>query len=132
VGNFIKDSILLSAYDIYHGHLRDPGRYFPDKELIFIDSGGYELSPGFDPTEPVHHTISKRTFSRENYIQVLEQLPKDLPFVITNYDWGTRKKKLTEQIAAAQTLFYTVPPLCRPSHLLPSREEHWSRRCKAR
>src|SRR6266480_3238506 len=28
VGPFIKESILLSAYDLHHGHLRTPERFF--------------------------------------------------------------------------------------------------------
>jgi hypothetical protein len=109
MGPFIRDSILLSAYDLHHGHLRNPQRFFQEKELIFIDSGGYELSPGFDQTEPVHWGTSKKKFSRDDYIRVLGTLPEDLPFVISNYDWGTRGRPLVKQIQDAQKLFSAFP-----------------------
>lgn len=109
VGDYIKDSILLSAYDLYHKHFRRPDQYFRGKELVLLDSGGYELSPGFDQTEPVHWGTPKKSFSRDNYLKVLTNLPADLPFVISNYDWGTRKKPLVKQIIAAQSLFAAFP-----------------------
>ncbi len=109
LGPFIKDSILLSAYDLHHGHLRRPKRFFLGKELVFIDSGGYELSPGFDQTEPVDWGTPKKTFSCDDYLKVLASLPADLPFVITNYDWGTRERPLVKQILAGQQLFSKFP-----------------------
>ena len=109
VGPFIRDSILLSAYDLHHGHLRKPERFFAGKELIFIDSGGYELSPGFDQTEPVHWGTPKKAFSRDDYLEVLGDLRRDLPFVISNYDWASRKAPMVGQILAAQKLFAKFP-----------------------
>jgi hypothetical protein len=105
VGPWIKDSILVSAYDLYHRHLRRPERFFADKEVVFIDSGGYELGPGFDPTEPIHLFTPKKRFSREDYVEVLGSLSADLPFAVANFDWGTRRKPLVDQILAGQKLF---------------------------
>ncbi len=51
-GPTISDSILLSAYDISHRYLRDPERFYGNKEMVIIDSGEYELSSDFDSTEP--------------------------------------------------------------------------------
>lgn len=109
VGASIKDSILVSAYDLHHRHLRRPERFFREKELVFIDSGGYELSPGFDQTEPVDWGTPKKTFSCGNYQEVLARLPANLPFAITNYDWGAREKPLVDQILAGQRLFRKFP-----------------------
>jgi hypothetical protein len=109
VGPFIKDSMLISAYDLHHKHLRNPERFFREKELVFLDSGGYELSPGFDQTEPVHWGTPKKAFSNDNYLKVLAGLPVSLPFVVSNYDWGARGKPLTEQVLLAQRLFGRFP-----------------------
>jgi hypothetical protein len=109
VGPFIKDSILVSAYDLFHSHLRKPERFFAEKEMIFIDSGGYELGPGFDPTEPIHLFTPKKKFSREDYVHVLGNLSEDFPFAVANFDWGTRRKPLQEQIVAGQKLFNKFP-----------------------
>jgi hypothetical protein len=109
VGPFIRDSILLSAYDLHHRHFRRPENFYREKELVFLDSGGYELSPGFDQTEPVYWGTPKKNFSEADYRAVLRSLPRDLPFVISNFDWGTRSKPLTQQIAAAQGLFQEFP-----------------------
>jgi len=38
---FIKKSILVSAYDIKHGHIRKAKEKFKDKELIFIEVTNY-------------------------------------------------------------------------------------------
>jgi len=109
VGPFIKNSILLSAYDLFHKHLRRPARFFEGKELIFIDSGGYELSPFFDSTEPTQKPHGPRIFKVGNYETILRGLPKNLPFVIANYDWGAKKKSLVNQILEAQQLFRKYP-----------------------
>src|SRR6266849_2758884 len=111
VGPFIKDSILLSAYDLHHRHLRTPERFFREKELVFLDSGGYELSPGFDQTEPVHWGTPKKAVSNDNYLKVRGGIPISLPFVVSNYDWGARGKPLVKQILLAQRLFGRFPHL---------------------
>lgn len=125
VGDFIKDSILLSAYDLHHQHFRRPERYFQGKELILLDSGGYELSPGFDQTEPVHWGTPKKAFSGNDYLRVLKALPKDLPFAISNFDWGTRKKPLVRQILAAQSLFAEFPSLMKNFIVKPAGDDKY-------
>ena len=106
---YIRDSILLSAYDLHHKHFRKPEKYFQGKEVIFLDSGGYELSPGFDQTEPVHWGTPKKAFSERDYLAVLAKLPSDLPFSISNFDWGSRRRTIPEQVMSAQRLFRRFP-----------------------
>jgi len=111
VGDFIRDSILVSAYDIFHSHLRKPERYFKNKEMVFIDSGGYELGPDFDSTEPIHLLTPTKKFTLENYTEVLRDLSEEFPFAVANFDYGTKQKPLLDQILAGQKLFGKFPAL---------------------
>ena len=101
----IRESLLVSAYDIHHGYIPKPTRYFQDKVLIFLDSGGYELAADWDSTEPKQGTHRSRPFSEQGYRRVLSSLPTRIPIMIANYDWSSRKKPLLSQIRDAQRLF---------------------------
>lgn len=107
-GNDIRNSILISAYDMHH-HYCKPEKNFTDKELIFIDSGGYELCKDYDCTEVKRPHYKPRPFSKKNYISVLKNIPKNLPIIISNYDWGTSNNSVEEQILKAQSLFNQFP-----------------------
>lgn len=116
IGPFINDSILISALDLHHGFLRRPYRFYRGKELVFIDSGGYELSLDWDSTEPIqgpYRFIQElnggNTFSLADYRKILNKLPENLSFIITNFDWETRKKPIEDQIISAQELFNQFP-----------------------
>ena len=102
---YIRESLLVSAYDIHHGYIPKPNRYFQDKVLVFVDSGGYELAASWDSTEPKQGRHRSRAFGEKAYKRVLASLPDRVPIVIVNYDWGSRKKGLPSQIRAAQRLF---------------------------
>jgi len=104
MGPFIK-FFLLSGFDLHHGLLRKPERFYRGKDLIFIDSGGYELSPHWDSTEPVQQPYKSSNFGAHEYRKVLQKLPKTMPFVITNYDWGSREEPVLNQILMAQEFF---------------------------
>ena len=52
LGNFLDESFLLSAYDLHHKHFRKPERFYKNTALITLDSGGYEMAPEFDSSEP--------------------------------------------------------------------------------
>jgi len=140
VGTFIKDSILLSAYDIHHRHFRRPGRFYEGKELIFIDSGAYELSPDYDRTEPIHWSGNAKPFTGKDYLEVLNSLPQDLPFAISNYDWDDRGKPLSQQIIQAQRLFnkfphfaknFIVKPVGKQRHVDVNDLIHQVKKCRA-
>lgn len=75
VAPHIKDSILVSAYDLHYCYFREPLRFFQNKELVFLDSGGYELSAEFDQTEPVQWGTRKKSFSASDYRSVLDTRP---------------------------------------------------------
>jgi hypothetical protein len=106
---FIKNSILISAYDLHHGYFREPRQKLPGKELIIIDSGGYELSGDWDSTEPYQGSYKPEPFSEEEYIAIIKKLPKKLPFAIANCDWSKKGLSIEDQVLAAQDLFSAFP-----------------------
>ena len=111
-GRYLTESYLLSAYDIHHKHFRRPNRFFSDTALIFLDSGGYELSSEFDSSEPKLIPIRKLNFIRDDYVNTLGALYKkhsENPFVITNFDWGTKNQSFEIQIQDARTIFSKHP-----------------------
>ncbi len=101
----IRESLLVSAYDICHGYLGKSNKYFMDKVIVFIDSGGYELSAGWDSTEPKQGSYRGLEFTEKDYRKVLDSLLDRMPFIIANYDWGTRRCLIKNQITAARCLF---------------------------
>jgi hypothetical protein len=84
MGAFIRDSILISAYDIHHGLFRHPERSYRDKELVFIDSGGYELIRDFDSTEPKQTPYEPKDFTEDDCRKIPSDLPPNLPFVVAS------------------------------------------------
>jgi len=117
-GKFSSQAVLVSAYDLHFQHFDDAPElpagkatdYLRNTQLVFIDSGGYELVPDFDTTEPRTFAYRpKKGFGRAEYEGVLRNLTTlepPLPLVVANFDFGTRRKPLEVQIKAARTLFY--------------------------
>jgi hypothetical protein len=116
-GKFPSEAVLLSAYDLHFKHFEgvpdlptaEATDYLRNTRLVFLDSGGYELVPDFDTTEPRTFAYRpKEGFGREEYEEVLKGLTKckkPLPLVAANFDYGTRRKPVTDQIEAARELF---------------------------
>ena len=104
-GPIISDSILVSAYDIYKGYFKKPETYFGNKEIVFIDSGGYELSQDFDSSEArVYPHSPDMDYDQSSYIDVLDSLPSEFPIVVSNFDHKGKGLPLAEQIIEAQAL----------------------------
>lgn len=109
-GATITDSILLSAYDIFYGFFDAPESFFGNKELIIIDSGGYELFRQFDSTEPKHETYRPDLkYNLDSYKKTLSKLPARYPIVIANFDYQSHGKDIESQIQDAQKLFLEHP-----------------------
>jgi len=109
-GPTISDSILLSAYDLSHRYLRSPDRFYGNKEIVIIDSGGYELSLEFDSTEPMQKPYEPNAnYDIGAYREVLANLPTQYPIAITNFDHGSRGKSIEKQILDARKLFNEFP-----------------------
>ena len=52
----ITDSFLVSAYDIHHNELEVPSG--AAAEVLFLDSGGYEVSMDSESGEPIYGLVS--------------------------------------------------------------------------
>ena len=146
-GPTITGAILLSAYDIFYENFISAHSYLKGKEIVFIDSGAYELSPEYDSTEPKHDprlifpakqqdqqrflkklikdlpATIHRPFSEEDYRVVLRKLKKDLPIVIPNFDADSMGKTIKEQVVAAQTLFKDFPNHTRNFIIKPTQKK---------
>lgn len=108
----LAESLLISSYDIYHRHYRDAETFLKNTALVFLDSGGYELTPDFDSTEPKVVAHSAKPFTAADYDQVLKKLTRDpgvIPLAISNFDWDSKNLPIESQILAAQALFNRFP-----------------------
>lgn len=111
---------LISAFDLHYGHFKapdlspdSPTNYLQNTILMFIDSGGYELIPDFDSTEPKRHNyVPVGPFERHQCAQILTGLNSQedpLQLVVTSYDHDTIGKPLACQIELARKFFDAVP-----------------------
>jgi len=106
---YLESTMLVSAYDVYYGHIHRPKSLFKIADLIFLDSGGYETTKDHDLS-----TIKKRTWQFDEwkakfYKEVLSSWPEYIPTVIVSYDHGSRRRYLDKQILSAKHLFECYP-----------------------
>lgn len=113
--------VLISAYDLHHRHLDlriERSVYhaitsLKNAELVYVDSGGYELNEQYDSTEPKPATLPEhKPFVEDDYLAVLSKLDKDpsMPYlIVTNFDHAGFGKTMKRQIESAKRLFARFP-----------------------
>jgi hypothetical protein len=117
---FLTDSMLVSAYDLYYHHIPEPEKFVSTK-IVFIDSGGYEVSQVYELSgiNKVPHTSNDWN---ENFLRnVIDNWPQRYPAVIVNYDHEKERKSLDLQISSAKSFFNNYPNklsdfLIKPEH----------------
>ena len=109
---FITETYLISAYDIGHGHLPEPRKLLFTPELMFLDSGGYEISSDQDISAVEFAKAGHKDWSVDQLTKVLDAWPDEIPTVIVSYDHPKDRKSFEEQIKAARRLFKGRAHLC--------------------
>lgn len=114
---YLVDVSLVSAYDLHYGLLVESDIYVTD--LLFLDSGGYEARATSDPLDPYADDRCGRTWTPEQYDQVLRGLRPLSGVVFVNFDYAD-PQPLADQVEQARTLFDAHPRfagdfLCKPS-----------------
>lgn len=105
---FLTDTVLVSAYDIYHNLIPEPEELgFTD--LIFVDSGGYETSSNFDFSTVKKISKSSEPWDIDKYNEVLKSWPEEYNTVIVSYDHHTIREPISDQISKAKELFNKYP-----------------------
>ena len=104
---FITESILISAYDYMYKYLpRHKKLNFA--ELIFIDSGGYEVSTFRDFSEIKKMPIKSLKWTQKLHIETINEWAKDYNIVIISYDSDKKRKSFEDQINSASKLFKNI------------------------
>lgn len=112
-------AVLVSAYDLHFGHLdlteplsgntESALHSLSQAALVFLDSGGYEMSTSFDSCEPkVAQHVPRDGYDEAAYRRVITRLANDRRFpqiVLTSFDHGSRGLAVTEQLKKAKGLF---------------------------
>jgi len=101
---FIYETQLLSAYDIYYRHMLDTMELNPT-QLTIIDSGGYETSNNFDLSETRKYDRSKKNWSKELFNEVLDNWTELYPAIVVSYDAVELKIPIKEQVKNALNFF---------------------------
>ncbi len=118
MSRFITDSFLISAYDLHHGSITNPNHAFA--ELMFLDSGGYELRKDPGALEPRYPERSGfKPYEKHDYKSVLASLKPTIPTIAVSFDNPVDPKPIREQIKEAHDLFENVPNVGRELLLKP-------------
>ena len=100
---FLTDSMLLSAYDIYYQYVPMPENAIPD--ITIVDSGGYETSDLQDLSCTFVHPVECREWDEKKHSEILAKWPEHIPAVFVSYDKASLRIPLLDQISMAIDLF---------------------------
>ncbi len=104
-GDFLTQCYLISAYDIYYCHIPQPGKLPFRPELIFLDSGGYEVSNAYDYSIAVQPNVLANEWKVDYFKAVMDSWPREIPVVFVSFDHPLNRKKFGDQVKEARTLF---------------------------
>jgi len=102
---FLTDSCLISAYDVKHGHVPPPENLPCRPEIIFLDSGGYEISGERDFSAVEEPKRPGGQWTEKDLISVLDGWPKETATVLVSYDHHDERQPFAEQVKSARRLF---------------------------
>ncbi len=104
-GEFLTEAFLISAYDIFYKNIRPPRELPFTPDLIFLDSGGYEISTDTDYSSVIDPLPAPAAWDLDKLKSVLDAWPEEIPIVIVSYDHHNERKTVGEQIDDARKLF---------------------------
>lgn len=105
---FLTESLLISAYDIFYKHLPFTETSICT-DVTIIDSGGYECGGTYDLSTTTKYNYDLKDWNIENYKKVLLEWPEHKAAIAVSFDHGNHKVPLTEQIESAKKLFSEFP-----------------------
>lgn len=102
---FLEESLLISAYDLYHKLIPEP-KEFKSAKFNFIDSGGYETSQIYDLSGINKYNNNVKDWDKDKLVKILKDWPVDMNGIVVSYDHGELYQSLQSQVDEARKLFY--------------------------
>lgn len=118
----ITESFLISAYDVKRGKIKLPE--YPFAEVMFLDSGGYEVSKDQDVMDPLYPAPEPQDWTLEEYREVLGGVDTIMPTFVTAFDHPNERRTIPQQIELAVEAFKDFPRLGREILFKPEIEGH--------
>jgi hypothetical protein len=106
---YITDSMLISAYDIYKKNINIKTQNYKIAEITIVDSGGYEVSDDNDLSTIIYSKKTKNEWTEDMLFEVYRKIPANYPVILVNYDHPEKWKKVKKQINDAKALFQNFP-----------------------
>ena len=103
---FITRTCLISAYDLYYEYIPAPEDVGLTVDLMFVDSGGYEVSEARDLSavdKPVH---KPKDWDLQKLHHIAECWPEAFPAVFISYDHPNHRCPVSEQIQSAKEFLH--------------------------
>lgn len=104
-GEFLTEAYLISAFDIYYGHIPKPEDLPFKPEMVFLDSGGYEISTDRDYSSVIDPLPAPEPWTCAEWESVVTAWPEEVPVVAVSYDHHEERVSFAEQIRLAQQRF---------------------------
>ena len=108
-GEYLSGEVLVSAYDIKYFKLTPQTMTFAD--LLFVDSGGYEISADLDLSDQRNATYvtAPKPWLVADHRESVKLLPQDRPVVLVSYDNPNRRQSFEVQLKRAKKFFDDHP-----------------------
>lgn len=119
---FIDESLLVSAYDLYHNLIPKP-REFKSARINIIDSGGYETSQIYDLSGINKYNHEVKPWDENKLKEVLSKWPGEMNGIMVSYDHGEIRLPMDEQVENAQKLFYEHKSLMSDFLIKPEKKD---------
>ncbi len=105
---FLTESLLISAYDLYYNHL-PLNEDLLCTEVLMLDSGGYETSEIYDLSTTSKYSYPIKDWDLSKLNDIISKWPSHKPTIIVSYDHGDARHSLKQQITDAECLFAKYP-----------------------
>lgn len=120
---FITRTCLVSAYDVHYAYIPEPQDLSITVDLMFLDSGGYEVSNDRDLSaveKPVHRPGD---WDAAKLQAIWDRWPAGLPAVLVSYDHSNHRRSVTEQLRDAKQAVLAQPGQLHSFLLKPQAKE---------
>ncbi|MCA9607403.1 MAG: hypothetical protein KC619_17475 [Myxococcales bacterium] len=120
---WLTDTMLISAYDVYHNHIPSPEQLVATPELTIVDSGGYEAGIDEDLSAVAVREHDPLPWAAEHARAVYDSWPQRFNAIFVSYDHPARRIPLAQQVSEATTLFARYPQQMHSLLLKPTTQQ---------